>query len=383
VILGFYCLFKKNRRLSIFFLLGFLFCGPIFVFYSSFPLSSSFFTGIFERFLILPGLFLTIFLAGGIHYFASLAGGLVKKNKKLLFLFEGIFFILPLTLFIRNLPRVDMRNFYLGNNFAYDILDTLKDKGILFLAGDVELFNTQYIYYTDQKYQRRGVKLVPTNVFFREELLAGIAKYYPELHLPKVKENDPFAHFIKENAQDFPIFSVFKPPDVGEYSWYPLGFLWKLEKESGVGIDEVIQENKKVWESYHDPLKTKKALWEGLLIADLIQKYGLAHLGYGKFLLAEGKLKMAESELKIAKDLSPDVWDTHKYLGIAFSGQKKCDEAENEFNLYVKLTKEEPEGYSLLATNAKECFRNEEKTVFYQKIYQEKIRTYQHSLEKL
>ncbi|MCX6793500.1 MAG: DUF2723 domain-containing protein, partial [Candidatus Gottesmanbacteria bacterium] len=63
ILLGFFSLWKNNRRLSIFYFLSLLFLGPFFFFYASFPLASRFTLGTYERFL-LPSYVLFAILSG-------------------------------------------------------------------------------------------------------------------------------------------------------------------------------------------------------------------------------------------------------------------------------------------------------------------------------
>ena len=71
--LGFLYSYSRYRVLFWFIFLCLFFTGPLFLFYASFPLTNDFYTGLWERFVLLSYLFFTLYIAFGIFLIFKVA----------------------------------------------------------------------------------------------------------------------------------------------------------------------------------------------------------------------------------------------------------------------------------------------------------------------
>ena len=101
----------------------------------------------------------------------------------------------------------------------------------------------------------------------------------------------------------------------------------------------------------------------------------------GRFFLENGQFSETERLIKASLKFFPWVPGTHKDLGIALSLGKKCAEAEKEFKIYQKLSKDEIDPLHMLSINANECFEDKIKYKKYNDLYEKKKREKLPSME--
>jgi len=136
-VIGAVWLYFNNRLWFWFLTLAFLFSGPFFVSYASFPPVESFLLGVSERFFLTSYLFLAIFVGFGMfavfNLFVRISSIYFKKKEVLARLTIGLaFLIFPLILALINWPKTDLSQYKLGKILAEDILNniTLEEKEV-------------------------------------------------------------------------------------------------------------------------------------------------------------------------------------------------------------------------------------------------------------
>lgn len=94
----------------------------------------------------------------------------------------------------------------------------------------------------------------------------------PNLSLSKDDEAFIYA-FIKDNYPRFPIFSN-RPFEtkIEDSIWLRQGLLFRLyQKDNLPSSDQILQINKNLWDSYHDPLASSLAKYKNLALANYRQ----------------------------------------------------------------------------------------------------------------
>lgn len=387
--LGCFNQFVKRRKIWQFLFLSFLSIGPFFLFYAAYPLAIDFGLATYERFLLPSYIFLVIWFGEGIVFAAEtitkLLGRLISRKKAYQFLpfFELVFFIFPISFFIANYPKISiLKNDRTAENLAEDILKTVPDQGILILSSDTPLFNTQYLYYTEQK--RNDIKLIHLSKLYHKYYLKTLKTYYPDLVLPDSESGDFIADFFTENSKRFVIMSNSSAPGSGGF-WLPLGLLQKhyLAEEDIPSEEEIIIENEKLWQLYQDPLKGSLLLYKNLMLADVLKVYADSLKNYAQGLFRVERYKEALPVLEKARVYQPNDGSILLLYGEAAYKNGLCPQAEEATFLAVENDQSLVEGYKQLASIYRECFKDEDKANFYEDVYQEKKEDWETKLESL
>src|SRR4030042_4923648 len=123
-----------------------------------------------------------------------------KKVNFTLQLATIIFFIYPASLFIINYPKLSiLKHDFTSEKLGDDVLSTVPNKSILILSFDTVLFNVQYEYYIQRKWP--DIKLIHHSKLYSSYYFSQLAKYYPDLSLPKQDEDKKrlFIDFLDRN----------------------------------------------------------------------------------------------------------------------------------------------------------------------------------------
>lgn len=372
LILGIIAFKKINFKFWVFMFSLLIITGPFFAFYAIMPLMSSFTLGIFERFLLLPYVVATPFLAFGLTLICREIGILFNKTNvkllsKMIFLLPIIFLVLPLKIAIRNFDRTNFSNFYLGNKFGEDILKSAEPNSIVILEGDAELFNTWYVYLSKIQYRTMKLKLIPVDLLPSEGFIQSLQINYPELLFPKKRDRlVDWANFTAERYhKKYKIYSTNRfITEKESFRWIPSGMLWQLT-DKPIATSSVKFRSIKLLSEFDKGLDVKEGLKENFLVSDIIQKYGLAHAGFADFLLDQKLYPDAEKEFRIALKLAPFVYNLHYNLGTTLSVLGKCEEAEKEILIYRKMSYDDEKSLTALVVNAKDCFKSKTREIKY------------------
>ncbi len=146
MILGFYNLLKKQKFLAFSLLIAFLLSGPYFIFIAT-PLAyKSISLSVVERFFVTSTTIVFFFIPYGFLEFEKLLKKLsIRKQFNRLIMVT--FFLIPVLLILKNMPKTDMSKIKIGNTFAEDILSNTPKNAILSLEGDTSTFNIWYVYH--------------------------------------------------------------------------------------------------------------------------------------------------------------------------------------------------------------------------------------------
>lgn len=383
-----YQLFKRQKT-AVFFFLLWLFSGPLLYFYAGFYIMHSFRVAIYEQFLGFSYIFIAFFLCQGLIVIKNLLQSFFNKilsqpkyvSEPLIIVF---LFIYPLTIFYINYPKLAiLKNDFTAENLGRDILNTTGNKGILFLSRDTSLFDSQYVYYIEGN--RADLKIFHLERFLMDEYKPLITKYYPELNLTKEDGKDTFQSFIDNNYAKFPIYSVipygcFK----NECTWVNYGMLFRVYKPEDVPPpNEIIEKNKKIFQSYHDPLAGSLSKYQNLYPANILSFYEEAQRRFGDMLMKADLFTEALKYYKQAERLAPDNAVNYSNEAFAYFYLKKCEEAITAVKKAIALDKNEPQYYFFMAKTYQECFKDENKARENYDIFEQMTKKSQTPLEKL
>jgi len=339
-VIGVLYLFFKKRQLFNFFFLAWFFSGPLFLFYASFPPQSSFLLGVIERFLMLPAIFLALFLAFGIFYLASFFANFLLKIK-ILNQKEGsvrlganlIFLILPLAMITINAPKIDLKNNVLGDSLAHDILVTAQNGSIIFLNDDTVSFNTQYYYYT--KRFRNDLEIIAGGS--GSQALANYAQRAVYIYLPN-------------------------PPAPEGYQWLQFGLLQRLYKNEDLpSASKYRDENLKIFESYQFKPNQQTKVYRQLIFDHIFDIYKWSYYSVGNKFLELGMFDEAENFYKGSLLIDNNFSQAFLRLGILKGKIKKCGEAEKDLLVALKIKPDDLEILKNLEIVYRECIKDEKK----------------------
>lgn len=381
VIVGFVTHWIKDRKFFWVLLLGFISSGPLFIFYTGFPPVLNYYIGIIERFLLVPYMFLIIWMGYGIQSSVNILNKVIEVilHKKRIYSLVALFFLIPLNmLFINSQRLLPLKNDRTAENLAEDILSTVEDNGILLVIDDTSTFNTQYMYWTQGgKNKWRQIKYIQIGLSNQPFYINILNKYYPELELPVVVSTDSvFKILVEKNFTRFPIFSAtrFKPPE--EYVWVQTGFLNRLYKKSDLTqqlIQESLKRNEELFSSYHNPMYGALGVYMHVTLADVLRVYGNARLDAGRKLFELKEYELAEKYLRIAIELQPDQPDSKLQLGLVLMEKNSCLEAGSILRELEEFYKESSNVYLALSLYYERCQHDSINAIEYQKLYQEKL----------
>lgn len=329
IMLGFFSLWKRDRRLSIFLFLALLFLGPIFFFYASFPIANRFTLGTYERFL-LPSYVLYAILSGvGLGELGDFVRSVLKQKK--LFRLTPLVMILgyvALLMYPLSQLGVTIWRFYglpadrTADNLGKNVLSPLPENSILLLGRDTTLFSTQYVRYAIS--YRPDIIALHASRLDSPDYQTTVKRIFPQMNFP-----------VTSNYATARIFST-APLNVGTgWYWVPYGLTYELvdEKQPPSALT-MYEENLAIWKTLHDPTTGILSRYNHLMLSDVRDVYAGGRIALGTSLLRAGMLDEAYGQFSAAATLAGDgeTANAYTYEGLTRLFQKKCTEALAAFN---------------------------------------------------
>ena len=369
ILSGLVWLVRHNKDWFWFFVLSAFFSGPFFLAYASFPPVEALLLGISERFLLLNYVFLAILLTFGMFFSVNFVSGLLSKltgRKKLIGLTCSLALLLmPMTFFLLNLPKADLRDFRLGEVLAHDVLFSASPPGIIFLQGDTLTFNTQYSYWAEGINKDSSIIMTGRlrHISYRKQVI----REYPALALPEKFDSDKNLEYadtviglIDSNFGNVPIYS-FSPVAVGEdYVWVSWGMLKRLYKKDNLPKDEEITANVN---ANLLKLKFKKELISGRYMnffdENIKNTYAGVFVDNAFELLRRGAIESAKRYFELAISLSPDNKSALFGLGVSYFEKGDCESSESVFRSIIDMDESYWQAWEGLGQVYKNCLGNE------------------------
>lgn len=204
--LGIIKLFIIDKRLSVTYILTFLFTGILTVFYMGSPVSSPTSWGVLERYYVLSTVIFMFFVPYG---FVLIKDFLKAKFSKPIYsyLLLSYFLIIPILMLKYNFPRTDLSKTDIGNSLARNILISLPKESVFFVTGDNTTFNLWYVYYVLK--ERQDVDIInPPGVGNNLYLDKEINEFFKKN--PKTSRKDIVVKTFAELSKKRRIFSNYE-----------------------------------------------------------------------------------------------------------------------------------------------------------------------------
>lgn len=379
---GFFYLFKKNKIFFTSFFLAFFLSGPFFAIYSNTSALSYFILGVLERFYVFFSLFLSFFFTFGLLTFSQvivfflekLSSNFGKAFYKTFFVL--IFFLIPLSFFLKNYSKTNLSNVWIGDYYAEDILSSLPKDSLLLLNSDTAMFNSLYIQ------QAMGIRkdivitfnpINPNNIYEEEKRTLLKKKKIP-------KEELDF-EVIESLSKKREIFSMEKRIYSKKVNnkklstqWIPYGLVFKLAKVKDFNLkkeDYLIQQEKII----HNFRMTKndfenEAFYRSLTLNEIPSMYAGSFYDIANYLITFYKdTKASKAYCQRTIDIKEDSSIGYECLGNYHYSQNQCDKAQENLKKSIILDSKNKRAYIYLYLNYRNCYKNKEKE-------EEAIKTY-------
>lgn len=360
-IVGLIALWFYSKRYVVALLLAFIIAGPLFISYAGFPLAGSFYLGVYERFFTMSTIPILILFGYGMFSLAKVFASFFERPLYFILL-HVLLLLIPLQLFVYNMPKTDLSHIWIGDQLGADFLNPLPRGSILLVGGDTMLFNTWYMHYA--RHIRPDIKLVnlsltSTDTLFKNE--EAIVKK----NNPHIKDNELLSQTVKELAKTIPIYSFqeVQPPGQKTLTWVPTGMVYKLSLSSQPEDKSTfLKDVQTTLQQIHLPSSRAKN-YRNLTIADIPQSYANAFWAVGNYLQVTYKdVDTALYYYKKAISVDPTYVNAYTTMGLIYLINKnECSLAEQNFQAAIE---QQPYGefpYFLLYTTYTECFHDKKK----------------------
>lgn len=347
IILGLIYVRKINRSFAKFLYISIVF-ELLFLFYTNFPLGSSFAVAIIERFLIALYFLLIIALAFGIQFlylklkmFSNKYLSNIKLKKTVIFSYF-LFLILYLCIIIYSNAKyiVQIPNLNYFEVYAKDVLNTVPKNSILSMKSDTGYFTTSYMYYIE-KY-RSDIILIFVNMLDRKYYRERVKTKYPKVIIPIDKENDTFDlnEFLSKNNKNY---NIFFEQLYGKGIWMPYGLLWKYyddKKTLNKHTSDLIKINEDLWTKiYKFPIDMSNDT-KFLHVLSLKSKYVQMLDLYANLLVTNNQNTKALQYLHLISDkVDPSYTASLKSLLDIYVKNTQCKNANKYADMLKKYTK--------------------------------------------
>lgn len=383
--LGFLLLWKE-RKVFWLSLIGFLFFGPIFLWYAGLPITSILQRGVGERFHMQSLAFLFPVVGYGIFFAWEKLRAL--ESFRFVKTFGGSLFILtlPAVLLWYYYPKVNQKHNALYEEYAKNVFATLPENS-LFLVGnastDSGIMGSTYL--QQVKGERPDIKVVNFSLLPAAWYHETLKKYYPSLSLP-LPAGGNVKEYVEEICKDIlnnqPTFTDgwspgFNPDETRACIFLQKGVVIQLLPEGTIfDTDGYKKENDALWDSYLLPQITSEQVFdyrtrEVLYAYSMARMFsGFTHLSYQKkewakeefekawqmshdngfaasglatFLYEEGKIEEAIALEHTALSVSPYNYGSYLNLGIWYARKNEPEKAKYYLSKLLQLFPQAPD----------------------------------------
>ena len=323
----YYSFIKKTSGLL---LTNFLIAGIGFFLLSNLPPGEKTTLPILEPHLVLPNMIFVLFVG------YTLAR-LFSSRLKILSL---VFLILPVYLFVQNIPYQNVRSHFFAYDFGKNVLQTIKPGSILYNPDDPTTFITTYLQVCNKK--REDVKLA---TYFRTFWgYERIKKLYPEI-LPgrKLESAQKFVRALFEyNLNTREIYTDVSVKTPEGHTAFPQGLLSVIGRKEGL---ELFNNAENLFNLYIYRGKFHTDLYKDFFTKRILTYYAAAHNNLGIEYAGAGIHTKAQQHYKTSLIIEPEMSEALNNLGTIEYREKKYD---NAINLFGKALKLKPDDCSLL-----------------------------------
>lgn len=324
IVIGFVYLFVHKRIIFWFYLILIFLNGPLFLFYSGFPLTNDFIFGIWERFLLETYVYLSIPLAFGVLAIYELVKSMLP-SKLFPIGVQIAFLFLPLFLLLSNFEKTNLSKFEIGNKLGRDVFVSASQDSVIFFLNDTMTFNSQYIYYTEKQHLDKKVVLLGSlkNYYYRKQIMDT----YPDLVLNdhfRSKQGDiSYSYALDLIVENWDKHEFYSTGELGteKGEWIPSGLLHKLVRVE----DKTIYDPKEIFSKY--VFDKEYYGYQHFFSNYIVSLYYDSYVYTGNYLSIKSRLEDAENYYERAIDISPDKNTAYINFAISQISNDKCEQA--------------------------------------------------------
>lgn len=360
-LIGAYNLLRSERRIFLSLFVAFLLSGPVFIFYSGFPLFNTFILGASERFYVLSSVVFAFFIPFG---FLSLRNLLLPffSKREYVYLIISVFFIIPLLLFRHNFLKTDLSKTVLGNTLGENYLKTLPADSVIFLSGDTIVFNTWYVHYVLG--ERPDVQTAQLGGFANDTYFKKVRESYIEKNKNEKNSGKILFGSMLEIAKKRPVFlsSPLASP-FENVTLVPYGLVLQLVLRDEVPDEKTyLSRVSHMWKDINPPKRENLSISErNLTLSDIPTIYANSLVRTGNFIYEQYKnVEEAVNYYSFATRIDPNF--SKGYAGLAalqYDVLKKCTDAEKNLKHAIELNALEKNYYLLLFLVYKNCYKDQ------------------------
>jgi tetratricopeptide (TPR) repeat protein len=220
-----------------------------------------------------------------------------------------------------------------AQNTAVDILTSMPKESVVLIDRDTMLFTSQYVRYVENV--RPDVALIHGNRIGNSDYQRTLTHLFPALVVDSVRDATTAAQFMTSIARDGRLFSYTKYPVPDGWYWVPYGLVYKLMNANQLSDQTgIIDENSKIWDSFHNPSAGILSHYKHLLLSDVLDVYTTMRVNFGKSLYRTGWYEKARDQLikAVAYGGDSDLSEGYMYLGLSEFQLKQCNVALSYFD---------------------------------------------------
>lgn len=257
-ILGLFFLWKRQRNIFYFTLLGVFVSGFFFLSIANFPLLDSFNQATVRRFHMLPNIFITLVLSFGLYFLYQQIEEVEERSVKwrsglnLAKFYLSLLFVFSL---VMNFTKASNRNNFLTINYTNHSFSQTPDNALIMLSGDIPNMTVDYYRFAELKEKDNRISFTPGQ-FHLDWFIPQLTSRYPDLFIPKPKEGKLFTtttQIIDANFGKWPIYVgpdlvVHDPELEQKYVLYPSNLLFVVKRKGGdLNLEQWREENEKLF----------------------------------------------------------------------------------------------------------------------------------------
>jgi hypothetical protein len=332
--------------------LAFIFSGPFFAVFANPKLDIALTRGVFERFYILPGLFLAFFTAAGVYFLIDLGTKHFTRRVATLVPAAGLVgaLVLVLVMLSVHLPDIRLSGNRVMEDYGPDLLESLEPQAILIMNSDYNFGAVAYCQLV--KGLRPDVVALQAVLLRGDWYVAQQKRLHPEISIPferlDLAPGHTLVDLIKANLGQRPVYAVgpFSEDFTHDLDVQYWGLATRLAlKGSAPDPLAVLQSQKTRFSALHFPQRIYPSeYWENLIA----QPYGRLAFNLGFIAQKDSQpqdIVYIEKMYRLAILNAPDYALTYKNLALLLINNQRGNNSEKVSLLqkYLTLAPNDPE----------------------------------------
>jgi tetratricopeptide (TPR) repeat protein len=343
--------YRRFKLFNSYVALGFFFSGIFFVLLANMPITNPLLLGVLHRFYIMPAIFFAYWIGLGANQ--VLLWIQTTQEAKFFRLGLPILILGSLTSwqFASNVEEADFRNNYVAEDFARNILDSLPERSLFFVRGDVASMGVDYLQMVEG--ERPDVMTLDQAKLTYPWYYKQMQRRYPEIVLPG-KRYDGLetrnVHFISKNLDKFPVcFMDFKEESYSQtFRASPVGMVYQMAPKSESFPPEKLEQEVTQFLSNFQVRGLEEDYPPTSFEYEVKQIYAEPFFRLGYEFEQAGRFKKAVTYYEKAMQMNPVHFRVMKNLGVVlYYKLNQKARAVMLFRRYLELNPGDPEGQSI------------------------------------